>query len=180
MQLVRIPTLSQSEIICWLTPFSSSCACNTFLFPDWLLTHAASGGFKSVVGGARQCIKTKRLPPFALEYSSICYVWSRGSERRSSLCLPMSDSIFLSLSFLQEKSAGFQEKEFQVFKECFTSLRHLEIERKGLSHRFTRTILITFQLRRAHFRICPVLVGHSAGLMWNATLYDPIPWASIQ
>lgn len=48
-------------------------------------------------------------------------------------CLTASFS--LSLSFLQEKSAGFQEKEFQVFKECFTSLRHLEIERKGLSHR---------------------------------------------
>jgi len=97
VQLVRVPTLGQSGIICWLTPFSSSCACNTFLFPDWLFTHAASGGFKSVMGGARQCIKTKRLPPFAPEYSSICYVWSRGSERRSSLCLPMSDSIFLSL-----------------------------------------------------------------------------------
>lgn len=114
-QLVRVPALGQSEIICWLTHFSSSCACNTFLFPDWLLIHAASGGFKSVVGGARQCIKTKRLPPFALEYSSICYVWSRGSERRSSLCLPMSDSISLSLlppgkecRISRKKVLGFQ------------------------------------------------------------------------
>lgn len=114
MQLVRVPTLGQSEIICWLTPFSSSCACNTFLFPDWLLTHAASGGFKSVVGGARQCIKTKRLPPFALEYSSICYVWSRGSERRSSLCLPMSDSISLSLSPSSRKTVqDYKKKSFK-------------------------------------------------------------------
>ncbi len=68
MQLVCVPTLDQSQIGCWLTPFSS-CAWNSFLFPDWLLPHAASGGFKGVVGGARQCIKTKPLPPFALEYS---------------------------------------------------------------------------------------------------------------
>ncbi len=130
MQLVCVPTLDQSQIGCWLTPFSS-CAWNSFLFPDWLLPHAASGGFKGVVGGARQCIKTKPLPPFALEYSGyMC--GAEGAIRRSSLCLPMSDSIFLSLSFLQEKSPGLQEKEYQVFKECFTNL---EFERKEQSHR---------------------------------------------
>lgn len=120
VQLVRVPTLSQSEIICWLTPFSSSCVCNIFFFPDWLLTHAASGGFKSVVGGARQCIKTKRLPPFALEYSSVWYVWSRGSERRSSLCLPMSDSIFLSLSLLPPgKECRISRKGVSGFQGVF-------------------------------------------------------------
>ncbi|KAK2885713.1 hypothetical protein Q8A67_016550 [Cirrhinus molitorella] len=34
----------------------------------------------------------------------------------------------------EDKSQGLQEEEDQVFKECFTSLGHLEFERKRLSH----------------------------------------------
>lgn len=100
VQLVSVPTLDQSRIGCWLTPFSSSCAWNSFLFPDWLLPHAASGGFKSVVGGARQCIKTKRLPPFALEYSSyMCGAeGARGGPLFAYPCLTASFSLSLSPS----------------------------------------------------------------------------------
>lgn len=68
----------------------------------------------------------------------------------------MFDSFFLSLLFHQETYPGLQEQDPQVYKECFTSLKHPESEKKRLrQHCSLNPLGIS-----ACFRICSVLVGH--------------------
>lgn len=128
VQLVGVLTFSQSEISCWfllllcLEPFSSfqiGCSHMQHLEALRVEWEGSDGAFKPNV-----C-------PHSLQY--LLDVWSRVSERRSSFCLSMSDSISFFLFFLQEKSPGLQKKAL-VFKECFTSWRHPESDGIGLSH----------------------------------------------
>lgn len=101
VQLVGVLTFSQSEISCWFLLLLCSEPFFSFQIGCSLMQHleALRVEWEGSDGAFKPNVYTIHCR--VLQY--LLYVWSRGSERRSSFCLPMSDSIFLFLFFLQEK-----------------------------------------------------------------------------